>query len=66
MLFRSQIRNENEQGNKDSSCGCRGHIDYVLRLSDLEYLEKNKWMSYEDIFRFFVNLFNRMQSNSRI
>lgn len=35
-------------------------------LSDLEYLEKNKWMSYEDIFRFFVNLFNRMQSNSRI
>ena len=24
-------------------------------LSDLEYLEKNKWMSYEDIFRFFVN-----------
>ena len=27
-------------------------------LSDLEY--------YEDIFRFFVNLFNRMQSNSRI
>ena len=22
---------ENEQGNKDSSCGCRGHIDYVLR-----------------------------------
>ena len=35
-------------------------------LSDLEYLEKNKWMSNEDIFRFFVNLFNRMQSNSRI
>ena len=35
-------------------------------LSDLEYLEKNKWMSYEDIVRFFVNLFNRMQSNSRI
>lgn len=35
-------------------------------LSDLEYLEKNKWMSYGDIFRFFVNLFNRMQSNSRI
>ena len=35
-------------------------------LSDLEYFEKNKWMSYEDIFRFFVNLFNRMQSNSRI
>ena len=35
-------------------------------LSDLEYLEKNKWMSYEDIFRLFVNLFNRMQSNSRI
>ena len=35
-------------------------------LSDLEYLEKNKWMSYEDIFRFFVNLFNRIQSNSRI
>ena len=35
-------------------------------LSDLEFLEKNKWMSYEDIFRFFVNLFNRMQSNSRI
>lgn len=35
-------------------------------VSDLEYLEKNKWMSYEDIFRFFVNLFNRMQSNSRI
>ena len=35
-------------------------------LSDLEYLEKNKWMSYEDIFRFFVNLFNSMQSNSRI
>lgn len=35
-------------------------------LSDFEYLEKNKWMSYEDIFRFFVNLFNRMQSNSRI
>ena len=35
-------------------------------LSDLEYLEKNKWMSYEDIFRFFVNLFNRMQSNSGI
>ena len=35
-------------------------------LSDLEYLEKNNWMSYEDIFRFFVNLFNRMQSNSRI
>ena len=35
-------------------------------LADLEYLEKNKWMSYEDIFRFFVNLFNRMQSNSRI
>ena len=35
-------------------------------LSDLEYLEKNKWMSYDDIFRFFVNLFNRMQSNSRI
>ena len=26
-----QIRNENEQGNKDSSCGCRGYIDYVLR-----------------------------------
>ena len=35
-------------------------------LSDFENLEKNKWMSYEDIFRFFVNLFNRMQSNSRI
>ena len=35
-------------------------------LSDFENLEKNKWMSNEDIFRFFVNLFNRMQSNSRI
>lgn len=35
-------------------------------LSDFEDLEKNKWMSNEDIFRFFVNLFNRMQRNSKI
>lgn len=35
-------------------------------LSGFEDLEKNKWMSNEDIFRFFVNLFNRMQCNSKI
>ena len=35
-------------------------------LSDLEYLEKNKWMSYEDIFRFFVNLFNRIQRDTMV
>ena len=35
-------------------------------LSDLEYLEKNKWMSNEDIFRFFVNLFNRIQRDTMV
>lgn len=35
-------------------------------LSDFENLEKNKWMSNEDIFRFFVNLFNRMQHDTFI
>ncbi|WP_285828707.1 glycosyltransferase family 2 protein [Bacteroides acidifaciens] len=29
-------------------------------LSDFENLEKNKWMSNEDIFRFFVSLFNKI------
>lgn len=35
-------------------------------LSDFENLEKNKWMSNEDIFRFFVNLFNRMQHDTMV
>ena len=35
-------------------------------LSDLEYLEKNKWMSYEEIFRFFVNLFNRIPRDTMV
>lgn len=35
-------------------------------LSNFEELEKNKWMSNEDIFRFFISLLNRMQSNSTI
>ena len=35
-------------------------------LSDFENLEKNKWMSNEDIFRFFVNLFNRIQRDTMV
>ena len=35
-------------------------------LSDFENLEKNKWMSNEDIFRFFVNLFNKIQRETLI
>lgn len=35
-------------------------------LSDFEELEKKKWMSNEEIFRFFVNLLNKMQSNFTI
>lgn len=35
-------------------------------LSDFENLEKNKWMSNEDIFRFFVSLFNKIQRETLI
>ena len=35
-------------------------------LSDFENLEKNKWMSNEDIFRFLVNLFNRIQRDTMV
>ena len=35
-------------------------------LSDFENLEKNKWMSNEDIFRFFGNLFNRIQRDTMV
>lgn len=35
-------------------------------LSDFENLEKNKWMSNEDIFRFFVSLFNKIQREALI
>ena len=35
-------------------------------LSDFENLEKNKWMSNEDIFRFFVNIFNRIQRDTMV
>lgn len=35
-------------------------------LSDFEELEKKKWMSNEEIFRFFVNIFSKIRSNSII
>ena len=35
-------------------------------LSDFENLGKYKWMSNEDIFRFFVNLFNRIQRDTMV
>lgn len=35
-------------------------------LSDFEELEKKKWMSNEEIFRFFVNLLNKIQVDSTI
>ena len=35
-------------------------------LSDFENLEMNKWMSNEDIFRFFVSLFNKIQRETLI
>lgn len=41
-----------------------GTLDNLL--SNFEELEKKKWMSNEEIFRFFVNLLNKMESNATI